>query len=187
MTPVVHNRGTRCCSVAVFAPSPVVTVTIEQSASGAADIHFHAGGQGFWVARMAMVLGASVTVCVPLGGETGRVLKALLEAEGLQVRSVSTQGWNGVYVHDRRGGDRTGIAETSSPQLLRHELDELYGVAVAVGLDSDVTMLTGPQQEGILDGDVYRRLASDRLRNAPAPSSARYRSPRNGRSCAALA
>ena len=149
------------CRVAVFAPSPVVTVTIERGAAGGSEIHFHGGGQGFWVARMAVVLGADVSLCVPLGGETGRVLRGLLEQEGIGVRSVTTQGWNGAYVHDRRSGERVTVAETPSPELLRHEVDELYGIAVAVGLDADVTLLTGPQREGVLPGDVYRRLASD--------------------------
>jgi hypothetical protein len=44
--------------LAVFAPSPIVTVTVEEATAGGPEIHFHAGGQGFWVARMAARLGA---------------------------------------------------------------------------------------------------------------------------------
>lgn len=145
----------------MFAPSPVVTVTVERGSAGGSEIHFHGGGQGFWVARMAAVLGAEVTLCVPLGGETGRVLRALVAGHNIDVRSVATQGWNGAYVHDRRSGERATVAETPSPDLQRHEIDELYGTAVAVGLEADVMLLTGPDREGVLDGDVYRRLASD--------------------------
>ena len=47
------------------------------------DIHLHAGGQGFWVARMAARLGAEVTVVCALGGEPGVALEALVRAEGL--------------------------------------------------------------------------------------------------------
>jgi hypothetical protein len=45
--------------ITVFAPSPVLTITIE---SGVArdEVHLHAGGQGFWVAQLAATLGASV-------------------------------------------------------------------------------------------------------------------------------
>jgi 1-phosphofructokinase len=89
------------------------------------------------------------------------VLRGLLEREGIEVRSVATQAWNGAYIHDRRTGERVTVAETSSPELLRHEVDELYGVAVAVGLEADVTLLTGPSRVGVLAGDVYRRLTSD--------------------------
>jgi 1-phosphofructokinase len=139
----------------------VVTVTVERGSGGGPEIHFHGGGQGFWVARMAIALGAKVTLCAPLGGETGKVLDALLGAQDIGLRSVATQGWNGAYVHDRRSGERVVVAETSSPELQRHEVDELYGVAVAAGLEADVTLLSGPEREGVLDGDVYRRLATD--------------------------
>ena len=52
------------CSVAVFAPSPVVTITVEAGSGNEPEIHLHAGGQGFWVARMAARLGAKVSLCV---------------------------------------------------------------------------------------------------------------------------
>ena len=39
----------------MFAPFPVLTVTIEQRGNGD-DIHVHAGGQGFWIARMLATL-----------------------------------------------------------------------------------------------------------------------------------
>ena len=71
------------CSLAVFAPSPVVTITVEAGSTEEPDIHVHAGGQGFWVARMAARLGGRVTLCVPLGGETGTVLGSLLATEGI--------------------------------------------------------------------------------------------------------
>ncbi|HEY7250043.1 MAG TPA: PfkB family carbohydrate kinase [Methylomirabilota bacterium] len=138
---------------------------MERGSGGGSEIHFHGGGQGFWVARMAAALGARVTLCAPLGGETGRVLHALLGAQDIELRSVETQGWNGAYVHDRRSGERVSVAETPRPELQRHEVDELYGIAVAVGLEADVTLLTGPEHEGVLDGDVYRRLAIDLRRN----------------------
>ena len=88
------------CSVAVFAPSPVVTITVEPGLDDEPDIHLHAGGQGFWVARMATRLGARVSLCVPLGGETGTVLKSLLGVDGVSVLYVDTEGANGAYIHD---------------------------------------------------------------------------------------
>jgi 1-phosphofructokinase len=149
------------CSLAVFAPSPAVTITVEPSPGDEPDIHLHAGGQGFWVARMAARLGARVSLCVPLGGETGTVLESLLAADGISVLSVDTEGANGAYVHDRRGGEREVIAETSSPSLARHELDDLYGVTLAAALDSDALLVTGPRNEGVLPSDVFERLCRD--------------------------
>ena len=121
--------------VSVFAPSPVLTITIEAGAGNGDDVHLHAGGQGFWVARMATLLGAEVTVCAPLGGETGRVLSELVADGVSHLRAVPTASPNGAYVHDRRGGEREPVAQMPGPRLLRHEVDELYGAMTAAALD----------------------------------------------------
>ncbi|MEX2105977.1 MAG: PfkB family carbohydrate kinase [Solirubrobacterales bacterium] len=152
--------GFQHCSVAVFAPSPILTVTVENGPDGG-EVHYHAGGQGFWVARLAASLGARVSLCVPLGGESGDVLRALLDTGGIEVLAVRTGGANGSYLHDRRSGERQPIIETQSPGLRRHELDELYGVAATAGLACDAMLLTGPRHEGVLPADTYARLAAD--------------------------
>jgi 1-phosphofructokinase len=159
-------RSDQEARMAVFAPSPVLTVTIESGGSSEDDeVHIHAGGQGFWVAHMAAVLGAEVTMCAPLGGETGRVLRALIECEGIRLRAIQTAAWNGSYVHDRRGGVRALVAQVGSPRLERHDLDALYGAMVAAALSSNVAVLTGPEHRDVLPGDLYRRLAADLRRN----------------------
>ncbi len=152
--------GRKRSSVAIFAPSPILTVMIEP-AGEREEVHFHAGGQGIWVARMAAGLGADVSLCVPLGGEAGTVLGALLDGHGVRVLAVRTTGANAAYVHDRRSGERRSLVETPSPVLGRHELDDFFGVAATAGLASDVTLLTGERQEGVLPADTYTRLAAD--------------------------
>ena len=144
--------------LAVFAPSPVLTVTIE-AGPDRPEVHLHPGGQGFWVARMAANLGAEVVLCCPLGGEPGRVLWGLLEAEPLdrpsgrrrhaqrRLRPRPSQRTAG------RGGER------GQPTLTRHASDELYGIALSAGLDADATLLTGCQPDDLVDADLYRRLA----------------------------
>jgi len=146
--------------IAVFAPSPLLTVTIEPGGEGP-EVHLHAGGQGVWVARLAATLGADVTLCCALGGEPGRVLKGLIEAEPITLRAASGGTPNGVYVHDRRSGSRVEVVSVDSRPLDRHATDELYGIALGAGLDGDVTLITGCQPADIIKPDVYRRLASD--------------------------
>ena len=80
--------------VAVCAPTPLLTVTVEEG-SDRPDVHIHAGGQGIWVARMAATLGAEVFLCAPLGGETGDVLRALIASEQLTLRASSALSSNG--------------------------------------------------------------------------------------------
>ena len=146
--------------LAVFAPSPLLTVTIE-SGTDRPEVHLHAGGQGFWVARLATTLGAEVTLCCALGGEPGRVLGALIEAEPITLRAAAGGTPNGVYIHDRRGGARVEVVSVDSRPFERHATDELYGIALGAGLDADLTMVTGCQPRDIVAADLYRRLVSD--------------------------
>jgi 1-phosphofructokinase len=156
---------TQEATISVVSPSPLVTVTVEAGEGDDPEIHLHAGGQGFWVARMAAILGAKVTLCAPLGGETGRVLGALIEAEGVGLQAVEMQGSNGAYVHDRRGGERKVVAESPTDPLTRHDTDELYGTALAAGIANRVTVLTGSEHDSVITADFFRRLAADLREN----------------------
>ncbi|OFI38859.1 phosphofructokinase [Arthrobacter sp. SW1] len=147
-------------SVVVFAPSPVLTVTVEDL-EGNADIHVHAGGQGVWQARMLTALGASVTICAVFAGETGLVLRHLIADEGIKVVSVSGEGSSGAYLHDRRGGERKVLAESAGHKLTRHELDELYGLTLQAGMQAGTVILSGAVEEDAVPPDMYRRLTAD--------------------------
>ncbi|OAA23372.1 1-phosphofructokinase [Frankia sp. EI5c] len=149
----------------VFAPSPLLTVTIETCPDGSSDLHLHAGGQGVWIAHLLTVLGIEARLCAPFGGETGAVLAMLVRRSGTAVRPVAMDGDNGGYVHDRRGGRRDVVATVPAPPLTRHELDGLYNTALVEGLDAGVAVLGGPDGAGVLPADTYRRLAAD-LRGA---------------------
>lgn len=144
----------------MFAPSPLLTITIEPE-TDRPEVHLHAGGQGFWVARLAATLGAEVTLCCALGGEPGRVLKGLIEDEPVTLRAAAGGTPNGVYIHDRRGGQRVEVVSVDARPLERHAADELYGIVLGAGLDADVTMVTGCQPAEIIGADLYRRLVSD--------------------------
>ena len=145
--------------IAVFSPPPLLTVTIEPG-SDRPEVHLHAGGQGFWVARLAATLDAQVELCCALGGEPGRVLRALIDAEPITLRAADAATPNGVYVHDRRTGARVEIVNVDSRQLGRHAADA-HGIALGAGIDADVTMVTGCQPSDVVDAQLYRRLAGD--------------------------
>lgn len=150
--------------ITIFAPSPILTVTVEESPAGD-EIHIHAGGQGVWQSRMLSRFGMSITMCCVLSGETGTVLRHLLEDEGITVAAIVRGGRGAVYVHDRRNGERAVIAEEPGDPLGRHELDELYGATLREGLASGLVILSGPADDETLPADTYRRLAAD-LRTA---------------------
>lgn len=92
-------------AITVFAPSPLVTVTIEDR-GGEPDIHVHADGQGVWQARMISSPGVPVVLCAALGGETGEVLRHLIALEGVEVDVEPVNARNGGYVHDQGAGFR---------------------------------------------------------------------------------
>ena len=100
-------------------------------------------------------------LCCALGGEPGRVLRGLIEAESLSLRAADARTPNGVYVHDRRSGHRVEVVSVESRPLARHASDELYGIALGAGLDADLTLITGCQPHDIVDADLYRRLIGD--------------------------
>lgn len=147
--------------VAVLAPSPHLTISLERNGHSDTDVHIHAAGQGFWAARIARALDASVSICAPLGGEVGSAINGAFRQVGLRVHAVRTERENSATVVDRRDDGELEIASTGAPLLTRHEVDELFNLALAVGLDADVTILTGPQHSEVVTPDLYRRLAAD--------------------------
>jgi 1-phosphofructokinase len=154
----------------VFAPDPLLTVTVEAGGDGD-EIHLHAGGQGFWVAQMIANLGVKVSFCGPFGGESGRVVRTLVDQDdAITLRAIETVGSNGVYIHDRRDGERTTVAETPPDPLGRHELDDFYGAALVGALEAEVVVLAGPGpwEVPVLPPDSYRRLTTDLQANDKA-------------------
>jgi len=150
--------------VVIFAPSPVLTVTVEDQADGP-DLHLHAGGQGVWQARMLRRLGLDVAMCCVLSGESGKMLRHLLDDEGIRVVAVERDGRSSAYVHDRRGGERVPLVEIDGDPISRHDIDELYGLTLKEGLEARLVILSGPAGDDTLPADIYRRLAAD-LREA---------------------
>lgn len=147
-------------SVCVFDPTPLLTVTIESIGEGD-DIHFHAGGQGVWIARMVRRLGAGASLVGCFGGESGALLRPLVEAEGIGLAHSESGGHNGSYVQDRRSGSRAALASSDPAPLNRHEVDDLFGGALAAALESQVTVLAGPSAPHVVPKEFYGRLSAD--------------------------
>lgn len=150
-------------SVAIFAPHPLLTVTIEPEGQSRQSIHFHPGGQGVWVARMLKALDAEPVLCGLIGGESGDLLKPLLAqiADGQRLRLVKSSAESGCYVTDRRSGRRELIAMSVSDPPSRHELDELFSIAVAEAIECGWLIVTNPMPGASLPLEVYGDLVGD--------------------------
>lgn len=145
----------------MFAPNPLLTVTIEARGADGDDIHFHPGGQGVWLMRMAAELGAHPVLCGFSGGETGSVLAPLLEAMSGEVRLARTSADSGCYVVDRRSGERVALAQHLSPPASRHEVDDLFATTCTAALDSAVLAVCNPYPADALPLEVYSNLVAD--------------------------
>jgi 1-phosphofructokinase len=153
-------------TVSVFSPMILLTITVEDGDPGP-EIHLHAGGQGFWVARLLAQLQIDTELVAPLGGESGTVLEALVPAADVRLRAVVGGAASGAYVHDRRSGDRHEIAHSAAAALSRHHVDDLYGAALTSALAADVVVVTGSTEPCPVPDDLFGRLVADVRDNGP--------------------
>jgi 1-phosphofructokinase len=147
--------------VAIFAPNPLVTVTLEKEGADREQVHLHAAGQGIWIARMLASLGAEPVICGFAGGETGDLLPALLQRLGGERRLVRTASASGCLVTDRRTGERRPLACTVSDPPSRHELDELVSITCAEAIATGWLVVTNPFPADALPLEVYGDLVAD--------------------------
>jgi 1-phosphofructokinase len=154
-----HDRHDVC----VFASSLLLTVSIERTRDGERgdELHFHPGGQGFWIARMLLRLGCSPILVAPVGGESGEMLRGLVRSWGIELQAVAMAQSCTAYVHDRRGGARDELAQSRLPRLDRHELDDLYGSVLAAATAAGAAVVTGRFPGDTTPLDFYRRLGAD--------------------------
>ncbi len=151
--------------IAVFAPALLLTIEIHEAADGCDEIHLHAGGQGYWVAKMIQALGGSPLTCAVVGGESGNALSNLVAADGLDAWLVPMTHANAVHIDDRRGVRLVRVGETRIPTLDRHQVDELYSAIVGASMRAGVCVLAGTQLATMFDTDTFRRLVADLRKN----------------------
>ena len=147
--------------IAIFAPHPLLAVTIEREGELRERTHFHPAGQGVWVARMAGCLGAAPVLCGFIGGESGDLLLGLLNHLPGEQRLVSTSSASGCYVTDRRTGERQLIARALSDPPSRHELDDLLSAACVEAIADGWLVVTNPLPADALPVECYGDLVAD--------------------------
>jgi 1-phosphofructokinase len=152
--------------VALFAPHPLLTVTIELDGEHQ-QIHFQAGGQGARAAQMVAHMGATPVLCGLTGGESGALLEGLLERSIRpgESRIVGSSAASGCHVTDRREGKRTPLAMTLSAPPSQHELDELFSLTCAEAVACGWLIVTNPVPGGSLPVEIYGDLVADAKAN----------------------
>ncbi len=147
--------------VAIFAPNPLLAVTLEREGPERERVHFHPAGQGVWAARMAGCLGAQPVLCGLIGGESGDILRGLLHKLPGEQRLVSSSSASGCYVTDRRSGERELITSTFSDPPSRHELDDLISLACVEAIVDGWLLITNPLPGEALPLECYGDLTAD--------------------------
>jgi 1-phosphofructokinase len=150
-----------CPRIVIFAPNLLLTVSLEQEGPEREQVHFHAGGQGVWVARMAASLAATPVLCGFTGGESGELLQRLLEDVGAERRLVRTTSASGCYVTDHRSGERRLLSCTLSDPPSRHELDDLFSITCAEAIAAGWLVVTNPMPADGLPLELYGDLIAD--------------------------
>jgi 1-phosphofructokinase len=110
---------------------------------------------------MAGEMGAHPILCAFCGGETGALLKPLVEALPGETRWVETTASSACYVIDRRSGEREMIAHHWNDTPTRHETDDLFSITCAAALESKVLVVCGPLPQDALPLELYRNLVRD--------------------------
>jgi 1-phosphofructokinase len=144
-------------AVVVYSPALLTSVTLEAGPGGHDELHIHAAGQGYWVARMLADLGAAPVLCCTAAGEIGEVARSRADTR-VTVRAVETTGCAGSYVDDRRSGARTRLAEVATTPIDRHAIDDLGAVTVAEGIRAGIAVVTGSNMHGTVVPAVFERL-----------------------------
>ncbi|MGD9794973.1 MAG: PfkB family carbohydrate kinase [Acidimicrobiia bacterium] len=145
--------------VAVFAPALLASITIELLADDVPEIHVHAAGQGYWVARMIATLGAHPVLCSSAGGELGVAARAASDS-GIELRLVRSTVPSGGYIDDRRGGQRDRIAEMRGAMMDRHVVDDLTSTLIGASADTSIVVLTGSNLHACLPATTYKALTA---------------------------
>jgi 1-phosphofructokinase len=148
-------------AVTILGPHPLLSIDVEARADRADEIHLHPAGQGVWVARICAALGAHPVLCGFIGGETGTVLRPLLEAGPAELRLVPSASASGCYVSDWRTGRLVPLAAATSALPTRHELDDLVAATIASALQTKLLVLCNPYPGDALTADVYERIVAD--------------------------
>lgn len=145
--------------VVVVSPALLVSVTIELGPDGTDEVHVHAAGQGYWVARMLQTLRAEPLLVTTCGGEMSGVAPGLARDE-VNLRLIPAAGAGGSYVDDRRSGERRRLAEEAPTPLDRHTVDDLLSATVAAGLESGLVVITGSNGHETVKPSFFAALAA---------------------------
>jgi 1-phosphofructokinase len=107
------------------------------------------------------VLGAVPALCCFIGGESGGLLRGLLDRLPGKRCLVNTSTASGCHVIDRRSGSIEVLSMALSDPPSRHELDDLFSLACSEAIACGLLVVTNPLPADALPLELYRDLVAD--------------------------
>jgi 1-phosphofructokinase family hexose kinase len=143
--------------IGIVAPLLAIEELIETRDSEIQSVCFHPAGQGVNVARVVCELGEPPTLVGFVGGESGMVLCALLDAYSLTHHLTRITSQTPAVVKLTHGYAAQATYYQPNPIVTRHESDDLYTAASLLIMDSEVVVLSSGLAND-MPTDFYARL-----------------------------
>lgn len=143
--------------IGIIAPEQAFEEYVEARDDHVTSLCFHPAGQGVNMARAVRELGEACTLVGFNGGESGLVLRALLDAYQIDHRLVQMQGETAVALMLTHGHAEQHALLLAPPAVSRHEADDLYSAASLLIMECPVVILTTDLLEG-MPPDFFVRL-----------------------------
>jgi 1-phosphofructokinase len=135
--------------IGIVAPILAFEEFVEVRDGRAQNLCFHPAGQGVNAARAVRELGEECTLVGFNGGESGIILRALLDAYGLGHRLVAVRGETAGVVKVTGGHSEQVAYSLAPPAVSRHEADDLYAAAALLVLECRVLVLSTCLADGM--------------------------------------
>lgn len=143
--------------IGIVAPVLALEIIAEAGDGALSPPCLHPGGQGAIVARAIGALGHRCTLTGFNGGESGVVLRSLLDEHGVHHRLVNMRESTKTVVILNTSAQPQQVLQSPLPQVSRHEADDLFSTASVVILESQSLVLSGMLAPG-MPTDFFARL-----------------------------
>ncbi|MBI2953366.1 MAG: bifunctional hydroxymethylpyrimidine kinase/phosphomethylpyrimidine kinase [Chloroflexi bacterium] len=137
--------------IGIVAPVVALEIPVEIKVKGLSTICFHPGGQGTDAARAVKEMGEESLLVAFNGGESGTVLRAMLDAYQINHQLVPVAAPTNTVLKLTSEYREQQVFQLAALRVSRHESDDLYSAASLMTMDCSVVVLSGVTVEGMPD------------------------------------
>lgn len=135
--------------ISIVAPVIALETSVEVKLNSISTICFHPGGQGIDAARAIHEMGGEAVLVAFNGGETGMVLKSLLDAYQIRHQLVPVAAPTVAVLRLTTDYCEKQVFQIPPMRVSRHESDDLYSAASLLIMNSKAVVFSGVDVEGM--------------------------------------